>query len=117
MLKQEPFIELSKAKATWIWTRSYVENIAFAIYLAATQNPFMKGVFNLGDIDVTEYDLLLKLKELSGWNGEILINDTMEDPYNYKQNIQLDSTRFRILSGYHPPVSYEQSLSRTIEET
>ena len=36
MVTNQPSIILSAKKANWIWTRSYVENVAHGIYLAST---------------------------------------------------------------------------------
>lgn len=66
MITNQPFIKLSTKKANWVWTRSYVENVAYGIYLAATHKEAQNQVFNLGDIHLKEVDLITRLKELSG---------------------------------------------------
>jgi len=52
MVTNQPSIILNSKKANWIWTRSYVENVAYGIYLAATNKAAKNEIFNLGDINL-----------------------------------------------------------------
>jgi nucleoside-diphosphate-sugar epimerase len=115
MTLKQPSIKLSPKKANWIWTRSYVENVAYGIYLAATAQAVKNEIFNLGDINLRELDLVTKLKELSGWQGEIIIDHETEEPYNYSQNIQMDNSKIRQVLNYEVLISDETALLTTIE--
>jgi nucleoside-diphosphate-sugar epimerase len=115
MITNQPIIKLNSKKANWIWTRSYVENVAYGIYLAATNKAAQNEAFNLGDINLKEFDLISKLKELSGWNGEIIIDDSIDEPFNYLQNIQMGNSKIKQILNYEAPINDEQALFRTIK--
>ncbi len=66
MLAGEPSIRIDAKKANWVWTRSYVDNAAYGIYLAAINEMAKNEIFNLGEINLKEIDLVTKLKELTG---------------------------------------------------
>jgi nucleoside-diphosphate-sugar epimerase len=115
MLEGKPFIEINATKANWVWTRSYVDNVAYGIHLAATNEKAKGETFNLGDIHLTEVELVTKLKELTGWKGEIVLSNNATEPYNYEQHLQTDSRKIRKLLAYREPVDLETALQRTIQ--
>jgi nucleoside-diphosphate-sugar epimerase len=115
MLTNQPSIMLNAKKANWIWTRSFVENVAYGIYLAATNKAAKNEIFNLGDINLKEFDLITKLKELSGWKGDIIIDDNISEPFNYAQNIQMDNSKIKQVLNYAAPINEESALLKTIQ--
>jgi nucleoside-diphosphate-sugar epimerase len=115
LLEGKPFIEINATKANWVWSRSYVDNVAYGIYLAATHEKAKGETFNLGDIHLTELELVTKLKELTGWKGEIVISNTTSEPYNYEQHLQTDSGKIRKLLSYAEPIDLETALRKTIQ--
>jgi nucleoside-diphosphate-sugar epimerase len=115
MLAGQPFIKLDPKKAKWIWTRSYVENAAYGIYLAATKPEASNEVFNLGDIHLSELELINKLKSLTGWKGEIILESSTSESYNFDQHLIMDSSKIRKLLSYNEPVKLEAAMERTIQ--
>ena len=115
MVTNQASIILSLKKANWIWTRSYVENIAYGIYLAATNKKARNEIFNLGDINLKELDLVTRLKELTSWKGEIIIEENINEPYNYEQNIVMDSSKIRQVLNYSAPINDELALLKTVQ--
>jgi nucleoside-diphosphate-sugar epimerase len=115
MVTNQPSIKISTKKANWIWTRSYVENVAYGIYLAATNKAAQNDIFNLGDINIEEFSLITKLKKLSGWKGEIIIDANNDEPFNYAQNIQMDNSKIKRVLNYAAPINDESALLKTIQ--
>ncbi len=115
MLTNQSSIKLSVEKANWIWTRSYVENVAHAIYLVATNEYVKNEIFNIGDINIKEIDLVTKLKELTNWKGEVIIDNNIRDSFNYCQNIIMDNSKLKQILSYSEKIDYETALLRTIK--
>ena len=115
MLENHASVTFSSKKASWIWTRSYIDNIAYAIYRAATSVKIINEVFNLGDIHLKEIELAYKLKELTGWKGQIIPDKQIQNAYNYDQNLLMECSRIRQMLNYVEPVDIETALSRTIQ--
>ena len=115
MYTNHQFIKLSPNKANWIWTRSYVENVAHGVYLAATSKITKTELFNFGDINLKEFDLVTRLKELCDWKGEIIIANNVDERFNYAQNIQMDNSKIKRLLNYAPPTNDEHALVKMIE--
>ena len=115
MVTNQASIMLSSRKANWIWSRSYVENIAYGIYLAATNKKAKNEIFNLGDINLKEFDLVTKLKELTRWKGQIIIQDNISEQFNYSQNIQMDSSKIKEVLNYSAPINDETAFLKTIQ--
>lgn len=57
-------------------------------------------------------DLALLIRQLSGYNGEIIFNTTFPDGQMTKL---LDSTRMRTVLRWEPPTSLEDGLAKTIK--
>jgi nucleoside-diphosphate-sugar epimerase len=115
MITNQPSISISSKKANWIWTRSYVENVAFAIFLAATSQGVKNEIFNVGAINLKEIELVRKLKELTGWEGEIILKGDLEEIYNYSQNIQMEDSKIRRVLNYETVVDEESAFLQTIK--
>jgi nucleoside-diphosphate-sugar epimerase len=115
MVTNQASIILSSKKANWIWTRSYVENIAYGIYLATINKKARNEIFNLGDINLKEFDLVTKLKRLTDWKGEIIIKENISEPFNYEQNIIMDSSKIKQVLNYSAPINDELALLKTIQ--
>lgn len=117
MVTNQSLIKLSAKKANWIWTRSYVENIAYGIYLAATSEKAKNEIFNLGDINLKEFDLVTELKRLTDWKGEIIIEESYSEsePYNYTQNLLMDSSKIKQILNYSAPINDELAFLKTIQ--
>ena len=124
MLAGQPTIRLEEKKAAWKWTKSYVENVASAIVLAATREEAANKIYNVGsNVLYTELEWFNKLAELTGWDGKVdirRIEDMPEqerEPLNYEQHLPLNDDLIRKELGYTEIVNETDGLKATIEYT
>lgn len=113
MIKNSNSIMLDPKKAKWIWTRGYVKNVAHGIYLGAIQETKTDEIYNLGDINLTELEIVEKLKSITNWKGNIEIVAEQKPTYNFSQNIQLDISKAKKVLSYEPIVDLETALRNT----
>lgn len=92
----------------WRWTHGYVENVAWAIALAATHSAAAGRVYNVGEASTPTVAERLRDLPPSG------IPVDTESPFNFDQNIVYDTSRIRTELGYREPVSYVDGLRRTL---
>jgi nucleoside-diphosphate-sugar epimerase len=117
-----PAILLDQAAARWRWTRGYVENVAAAIALAATDERAAGRVYNVGEQDALALaDWVRLIGKHAGWSGEVVALPTDRLPPNLRaeehvaQDLVADTTRIHTELGYVEPVPLEDRLQRTIE--
>ena len=72
-------------------------------------------IFNIGDINLKEFELIIRLKELSGWKGELIIDDDIDEPYNYAQNIQMENSKIKHVLNYEALIKDESAFLKTIQ--
>jgi nucleoside-diphosphate-sugar epimerase len=115
-------IILEEARARWLWTRGYVENVADAIALAVTDERSTGRVYNLGEPDVlTEAEWVRSIGQESDWRGEVVILPGekmpahLTAPYSFEHQMQCDTSRIRRELGYNERIPREQAMRRTIE--
>lgn len=117
-----PAILLEYTFALWRWTRGYVENIAAAIALAATDERASGRVYNLGGANALSYaDWVRAVGREAGWPGEVIVlpegrlpSQLRPPPGDYEQHLVADTSRIRDELGYAEPVERSQALRRTI---
>lgn len=116
-----PAILLGDGVGAWRWTHGYVENIADAIAIAATDPRTDGRIYNLGEAIIpTTAERISMLAAAHGWKGRVAVMPDdklpahLRIPVNFKQEMAISSARFRSELGYSDPVSVEQSLDRTI---
>lgn len=119
---KRPFIILDQDFAQWRWTHSYVDNVAYAITLAVTDERSSGRVYNVGEPKTaTMYDRIEALAKQVGWNGKIVtvlkdrLPSQMRFPGNAKQHLVSDSTRLREELGFNEIVSFDEGIQRTIQ--
>jgi nucleoside-diphosphate-sugar epimerase len=113
-----PAILLNERGAKWRGARGYVENIADAIALAATDDRAAGRIYNVGEPEaLSEAEWVAQLASIVGWNGRILEvpGDLMPLHYNPDQHLVADTTRIRHELGYTERVPTQEALRRTIE--
>ena len=115
-------IILEEARARWLWTRGYVENVADAIALAVTDERAAGRVYNVGEPDVlTEAEWIRSIGQAADWRGEVVILPGekmpahLASPYNFEHHMHCDTTRIRRELDYHERVSRAEAMRRTIE--
>lgn len=115
MIDNEHSITLDSNKAKWIWTRSYVKNIAYGIFLSILQKNTANNIYNLGDINLTELEIVEKLKSITDWEGTIEIVNEKEPIYNFLQNIHVDISKAKNELKYEPLVDLDTALFNTVK--
>ena len=119
-----PVILIDKKLSNWRWTHGYVENIAAALALAATDERAGGRIYNLGEAEsVSMIEWVRKIGQAAGWNGEIVtvLDNPVADftPFtaikiNPEQHITLDSNLIRNELGYKEHIPADEALMRTI---
>jgi nucleoside-diphosphate-sugar epimerase len=117
-----PAILLEYTFALWRWTRGYVENVAAAIALAATDDRASGRVYNVGDPTALTYaDWVRAIGRAAGWLGEVIVlPDGRLPPQlrppggDYEQHLVADTSRIRQELGFIEPVPLLEALARTI---
>jgi len=117
-----PAILLEETFARWRWSRAYVENVAHAVALAATDERAAGRVYNIGEVEALSYaDWLRAIGRAAGWTGEVVVVPDGRLPSrlrppdgDYHQHLVADTTRIRDELGYVEPVPRDEALRRTI---
>jgi nucleoside-diphosphate-sugar epimerase len=106
----------------WKAPRGYVENVAAALALAASEDRAAGRIYNVAETPAfSELDWARKIAAAAGWSGEFVVLPKertpkhLQHPGNSAQHWEADSTRIREELGYREPVSIEEGLRRTIE--
>jgi nucleoside-diphosphate-sugar epimerase len=116
-----PAILLSQIRAGWRWSRGYVENVAAAIFLAATDERAAGRTYNVGEREAcTEAEWVHRIGRAAGWAGEIVglpeerMPAHLRTPYDWRHHCAGDTERIRRELGYEEPVNLEEALRRTV---
>lgn len=116
-----PVIVLSAEQARWRWTHGFVDDVAAAIALAATDARASGQVFNVGEPRTPRMlDRLLQLKHLMGWHGDVAcvpakaLPPHLAYPFEPVLDLVVDSTKLRESLGYGEVVTPEHGLARTV---
>jgi nucleoside-diphosphate-sugar epimerase len=114
-------ILLEENHARWRWTRGYVENVADAIALAATDERAASKIYNIGEAHAfAEAEWARRLGDAARWSGEIIampeqsLPAHLAAPYNYNHHLDVSTSRFREELGYSERVAPDAALSETI---
>src|SRR5205814_932183 len=80
-----PTIEIDRELATWRWVRGYVEDVAHAIGLAATDDRGAGRTYNVADpVAFSEEEWVRRIAAAHGWEGE-LVYVTKEHAWDLRQ--------------------------------
>jgi nucleoside-diphosphate-sugar epimerase len=114
-------ILLGERRAQWRWTRGYVENVAAAIALAATDERAANRIYNVGEAQaLSEIEWARAIAAAAGWTGEFLVvpDDQMPEPlrapYNLEHHLAVDTSRIQCELDYTEPVSRNEALLQTV---
>jgi nucleoside-diphosphate-sugar epimerase len=121
MLDGRPAILLSVAQASWRWTRGYVENVAAAIALAATDGRAANRIYNVGETPTpSEREWIGRIGEAVAWRGRVVTVPAEKLPAHLRQDVdwrydvQTSTVRIRRELGYAEPISALEALHRTV---
>jgi nucleoside-diphosphate-sugar epimerase len=112
-----PAVLLDEGLAGWRCTRGYVEDVAAAVALAATDDRAAGRVYNVGSPDaLAESDWVRAVGEAAGWRGEVVAvpRGRLPVPGNVEQHLVTDTARIRRELGYREEVPPGESLRRTV---
>ena len=117
-----PAILLEEGMAGWRWTRAYVEDVAHAITLAATDGWAAGRIYNVGEPETAGYaGWIRSIGRAAGWNGDIVETPAESIPSdlrvggNFTQHWFTDTNRIRRELGYKETVPHSEAISRTVE--
>jgi len=118
---KRPYILLSDDAASWRWTRGYVENVAEAITIAATDERAKNQIYNVGEKDaLKEREWIELLAKEIGWRGEILVlqrdlmKELLEGNFILSQDIFVDTSKIINELNFTETVSRSEAIKRTI---
>lgn len=111
-----------RSLAQWRWTRGYVEDVAHAISLAASDERASGQVYNLGEADtMTEGEWIRLIGKVLGWKGQVVeampsqLPDHLKFPYDISHSLLVDTTKIRQELEFREMVSKEESIWRTAD--
>jgi nucleoside-diphosphate-sugar epimerase len=115
-------IILDELFANWRGSRGYVENVAHAITLAATDKRAEYRIYNVGEENAqTEYEWLNNITRTMNWSGKIfsiprenLPKELIYTALNLQQDWALDTTRIRQELNFKELITFEAAIERTI---
>jgi nucleoside-diphosphate-sugar epimerase len=109
-------LRLNAAEAAWRCTRGYVEDVAWAIRLAALDERAAGEIFNVGEAEgLTELEWVRAIATAAGWSGEV-ISDVATPPSlpaHWGIPLLVDTRRIREVLGYQEPIGRQEGLRRT----
>ena len=121
MDENRPAIVLEESIARWCGSYGYVENVAYGIALAVTDERASDRIYNIAEPLITEAERIRMIGRIAGWNGEIIVVPKSQMPADWKpignteQHWIADTTRIRQELGYREIVPLHDALSQTIE--
>ncbi len=107
--------------AGWRWAHGYVDDMAHAIALAATDDRAAGHIYNVAEPDAQSYEERARaLGHAAGWQGEFVIVPHDELPVSLQwdgdtsQDVVVDTTRIRRDLGYAEALPREERLARAV---
>jgi nucleoside-diphosphate-sugar epimerase len=121
VLDRRRHIIFPETLAAWRSPRGYVENVAAAIVLAATDSRAARRIFNVCEEPAfSELEWAKKIAGEMRWDGEFFVLPLERTPRhllkpgNAAQDWTASSARLRQELGYHEPVATDEAIRRTI---
>jgi nucleoside-diphosphate-sugar epimerase len=109
-------LRLNAAEAAWRCTRGYVEDVAWAIRLAALDGRAAGQIFNVGEPEaLTELEWVRAIAAAAEWAGRV-VSDSAEPPSfptEWRVPLVVDTGHIREVLGYQEPIGREEGLRRT----
>jgi len=115
---QRPAIVLEHGFATWRAPRGYVENVAWAITLAATDSRAAGRIYNVVEPEaLSTVEWVKRVSGVAGWQGDIVVAPEGRMPalLASEHHLVVDGSRIRNELGYQEIIPQEEAMKRTIE--
>jgi nucleoside-diphosphate-sugar epimerase len=117
---RRPAILVDERSAMTRFSRGYVEDVAAAIALAATDERAANRIYNVAEPDpLSEIEWIKMIADVVGWQGDIIAvdpvllpEDQQFDPHG--QDLVVDSTRIRTELDFKEAISREEAIRRTV---
>lgn len=116
-----PAVLLPAEVAAWRGARGYVENVADAIVLAATDARGAGRVYNVAaEPTLEERAWVAAVAAAAGWKGRVaeIPSDRLPGPlrggFNAAQHLDAATARIRRELGYREQVAFEEGIRRTV---
>ncbi len=123
MRERRPVIFISERQARWRYTHGYVENVAQAIALAATNPRAVTRTYNVGEHPTPTLEARVRaLGDAAAWRGELAIVPEaqlpaeLRSPTIYARDVIFDTNRIRTELGYSESVGVAEGVRRTVAE-
>ncbi|GFN30732.1 NAD-dependent epimerase/dehydratase family protein [Paenibacillus xylaniclasticus] len=121
MLDNRRGIILDDQFANWRSSRGYVENVAHAIALVATNERANNRIYNVGDDGFTEQEWVQQIAKAMDWTGKVysIPRKDLPEPLIYssldmRQDWVIDTSRIRHELNYTERVSVQDAIKRTV---
>jgi nucleoside-diphosphate-sugar epimerase len=108
--------------ADWRGTKGYVEDVAHAIALAATEPRAAGRIYNVGEPDtLTELEWAKHLARMMAWDGSFSLRrddelpEFLRAPGNTAQHWIADTSRIREELGFRERIDRDIAIARTVE--
>ncbi|TMA02050.1 MAG: NAD-dependent epimerase/dehydratase family protein [Methanobacteriota archaeon] len=115
-------ILLDEAHASWRDSRVYVEDAAWAIVLAATDDRAAGRIYNVAPTQtLTEAEWVESIGNVAGWSGDIVriprdrLPKHLVRDLDFRHDLALSSQRIRDDLGYSERISFDRGLKKTVE--
>jgi nucleoside-diphosphate-sugar epimerase len=116
-----PAILLGEARAGWRWTRGYVEDVAAAVALAATDGRAAGRTYNVGEAEaLTEAEWVLRIGRAAGWAGRVVtlpearLPEHLRTAYDWAHDLVGNSGKLRQELGYRETTPPDEAMARTV---
>ena len=118
---RRPSILFAQKIAAWRSPRGYVENVAGAIAVAATNDRAAGRIYNVAEPEcLSEIEWTRRIADVVGWRGNLVALSAdrapahLQMPGNYEQHWVVDSTKIRDELGYREIVERDEAIRRTV---
>lgn len=109
-------LRINAAEAAWRCTRGYVEDMGWAIRLAALDERAAGEIFNVGEGEaLTELEWARAIAVAAGWPGQVISDPGTPPslPAAWDTHLIVDTRRIREVLEYREPVGRQEGLRRT----
>ena len=121
MADGRPALLWSDAYAAWQSTFGYVENVAAAMVLAATDDRAIGRTYNVADVACSMRDLAEHVRAATNWTGQIITAPDASLPESLRFDIAdphplvVNADRIREELGFSPPFTFAEGVARAAE--
>src|SRR5262245_8631090 len=114
MIDGRPAIFLDQDMSQWRWSRGFVDDVAWGIFLTATKNPPSR-VYTIAEPNAqSESEWLGVIARAMDWNGNVVCKPSGKKEYEWGQYIVSDTAKIRSELGYRERTDPDEAMRRTV---